>query len=193
MGAATIFNSKRAKIDTLEIDVVLSESHSADADATDHPVEQGVNITDHVRVKPETLTIEGLISNTPIPTAARAEKEQIWGDPGPAETARDTLTRLKNNGDLLTVITKLRTYTNMVITSLSFPRDSKTGNALKFSVTLKNVVVVRSETVKVNTTYKKKKDLGNQQPKKADEKTRGKSLLKSGKDALFSFFKPKGG
>lgn len=50
----------------LFFDVVPHESHSLGATVTEHPVEQGVTITDHVRPNPAQLTVEGFVSNAPI-------------------------------------------------------------------------------------------------------------------------------
>lgn len=52
-------------IGTIWIDVALSEKHSLTADVTEHPVEEGVNITDHVRPQPRTVQLEGLVTNHP--------------------------------------------------------------------------------------------------------------------------------
>jgi hypothetical protein len=48
------------------IDVSISEQHSLSADVTEHPVESGPNIVDHVRPQPRTVRIEGLVTNHPI-------------------------------------------------------------------------------------------------------------------------------
>ncbi len=51
---------------SLDIDATTNEQHDADNTVTDHPVETGANIADHVRQEPDALTITGTISNTPI-------------------------------------------------------------------------------------------------------------------------------
>lgn len=51
---------------SLEIDATTSEQHEAANTVTDHPVEQGASISDHVRQNPNALTISGVISNTPV-------------------------------------------------------------------------------------------------------------------------------
>lgn len=51
---------------SLVLDVAISEQHRSSATATEHPVEQGVNITDHIRPEADELTLEGFVSNTPI-------------------------------------------------------------------------------------------------------------------------------
>ncbi|MGE0785985.1 MAG: phage baseplate protein [Sandaracinaceae bacterium] len=48
------------------IDATPEERHRMSAIATDHDVERGVTITDHVRPEPRTLTLLAVISDTPI-------------------------------------------------------------------------------------------------------------------------------
>lgn len=47
------------------IDVSISEKHSIGADVTEHPVERGTNIVDHIRPKPREIQIEGFVTNHP--------------------------------------------------------------------------------------------------------------------------------
>jgi hypothetical protein len=53
-------------IGTIWIDVSLSETHQLSAQVTEHPVEDGVNITDHIRPQPRSIQIEGIVTNHPI-------------------------------------------------------------------------------------------------------------------------------
>jgi len=55
-----------AEIGPVWIDVSISEQHTIGADVSDHPVEDGPGITDHIRPTPRTIRIEGLITNQPI-------------------------------------------------------------------------------------------------------------------------------
>lgn len=50
----------------LHFDVVLSEEHEHGAEVSEHPVEQGVNIVDHVRPLADRVELEVFVSNTPI-------------------------------------------------------------------------------------------------------------------------------
>lgn len=63
----------------IELDAVISEAHESGADVTEHPVEAGVAITDHVRRKLRTLEIQGVVTSTPLVPApdsvAKAVKE----------------------------------------------------------------------------------------------------------------------
>jgi hypothetical protein len=47
-------------------DAVLSEEHTADAELTEHPVEEGVAIVDHIRPLADQLTLNVFVSNTPV-------------------------------------------------------------------------------------------------------------------------------
>lgn len=47
-------------------DAVLSERHDITSTITEHPVEQGTNIADHVRPDPVVINIQGVITQTPI-------------------------------------------------------------------------------------------------------------------------------
>lgn len=49
-------------------DVVLNETHNLSATITEHAVEQGVNVTDHVRPNVDKVSLEGFVSNTPLPS-----------------------------------------------------------------------------------------------------------------------------
>lgn len=59
----------------LEIDATVSEISDVTATATEHPVEEGVNITDHVRPDLLRVQLECIVSNTP--TRARVEGAAI--------------------------------------------------------------------------------------------------------------------
>ena len=59
----------------VEFDAVISLSPEDAVSITDHPVEQGSNITDHARDEPERLSIEGLVST--VPNAALDDDVEI--------------------------------------------------------------------------------------------------------------------
>lgn len=171
-------------IGSIELDAAISISHRAEVEVTQHPVEKGADIADHLRPKPEIVTIEGVVSNTPINvtqqtravefvgTGFRAEfqttarEEQPFGVPGYAEEAYAKLRDIKDNRELVTIVTPLKTYENMALTSLEIPQDAKTGDSLRFTATFQNVRVVENKVtnLKVATDPRanKKAKLGKQ-------------------------------
>ena len=54
------------EIASIWIDVSIREQHDLQAEATRHPVEEGADVTDHVRENPDTVQIEGVVTNQPI-------------------------------------------------------------------------------------------------------------------------------
>ncbi len=136
------------------IDCTISENHSLTNTITSHPVEQGANISDHSRPEPESLTLECLVSNTPASTALMqsiALQTEGGADQNPtyvagyAEGVWQRFTDLHNNPVLLSVTTTLKTYTSMLIESVSAPRTAKDAYALRFSVKLKKIIVVKNK------------------------------------------------
>lgn len=137
----------RVKIGTLEIDATVREQYSISAEVTDHPVERGANISDHSRRKPDVLRMECVVTNTPI-----AAPDQLpVGYEARAWRAYRYLEDLVEFGEAVTVVTILGVWENMLVTEVQVPRDRGTGDALAFSCSLKQVVIVESRTALVVT------------------------------------------
>lgn len=130
-------------VDTRVYDAVAKESHVGRAIVTDHPVEVGANISDHTRPLPAELRMSGVVSDMPL-----GEKYQ----PGRAREVYQELETFRDNGTMLTVLTKTKTYTNMVILSVASDADKNTDAAISFNLELKNVRIVNSQTVTLAKT-----------------------------------------
>jgi hypothetical protein len=171
-------------IGDLEVEATVSEQHSVQIDVTDFPVEHGANISDHKRVKPDSIRIEGIISNTPI-----AKQEQLPDNYGArVQKAFEYLEKLRDSGDLIVITTGLKLYQDMALVDAQIPRDVKTGDVLQFTASFKQIRVVSNRTVSVVTTrapngqpLNKK---GPQPTKEADESLKLKSILARGDDEL---------
>ncbi len=131
---------RKGKLAHITLDAELYERHTATSRVTRYPVETGVNISDHISIEPEAVTIEGLISDSPI----------IGGNAtGRYMTAFHELNRLWETRSLVTVVTHLKIYEEMAIRHLEFPRDGHTGGALRFTADLQKVVKAEARTTKV--------------------------------------------
>lgn len=146
-----LFQTVLGKIGEIVLDASISEQHSSTSEVPEHPVEKGAAFTDHVREKPDQLTIEGLISNHPLTeTQAARGKDAVGGEtptyrPGYEKEVDGRIREMKRSAQVLTVVTGLRTYEDMVIESYNVPRDSRSGEALRFTMVLRRVVVVQSK------------------------------------------------
>lgn len=146
-------------IDGFEIDAAVNEEHAFESDVTAHPVESGADVTDHVRARPISVTIEGVVSDTPFSDLAHRR-----GDSGPpSDDALARLLLLREEREPVTIRTSLREYENMVLESLSIPRSGTTGAALRFSASFREIRLVTSERTTVHVDLpraKKKVNLG---------------------------------
>lgn len=65
--------SDSGNLKQITFDATPSETHLISATVTEHPVEKGVALTDHVRPNPFKITLEVVISNTPIDLPSSAD------------------------------------------------------------------------------------------------------------------------
>lgn len=146
-----------------EIDVAELEEHVFENEITEHPVESGSDITDHVRARAITVTVDGVVSDTPFGALAKRRDELVivGGEAfaKPSEEAFARLLEINDTREPITIETSLRTYTDMVLESFRAPRNAGTGDALRFSATFKQIRLVTNErtTVLVSVPRGKKK------------------------------------
>lgn len=62
----TTFRENGSDADILPIDVTISRTTNYENELTTNPVEEGPDVSDHIRPKPITMQIEGIISETPL-------------------------------------------------------------------------------------------------------------------------------
>lgn len=136
-----------------EIDVALSEDHAFDSEVTVHPVEVGADIADHARARPITVALEGIVSDTPIGDLAsrRQQFTLINGEAfaRPSEEAFAFLQAIRDAREPVSIETSLRSYDNMMLQSLSVPRSTGNGDALRFRATFVQVELVTNERTTV--------------------------------------------
>lgn len=140
------------KLDTLVLDAIVTETLTMANEVTDHPVEDGPNISDHSRPKPDALTLDCVVSNAPLNgERGRVTKNGFTfssstkGDSTRADKALTALRDLRNKGALFSVICSLGTFESMGIESISIPRDVKNSDGLRFTVQVKRVRVVKNK------------------------------------------------
>lgn len=158
------------------VDASITERHSYQAEATEYPVESGATISDHIRNLPIEVSIEGVVSNTPIGAVAAARGDAGFvelndGSIVPAQTPVE-LARAKFEGiwrarQPIEIVTTLATFKNMVMTSLEIPRSASEGgeDAYRFNATFRQVTIVTTERVQVAVATpiaRKKKKVGAQ-------------------------------
>lgn len=175
----------------IEFDCSVSETHTAECEVTDHPVEMvagvGAVMTDHIRALPESIEINGLVTNTPLVylaslLAKSPVKPSVGIVPGRdrVNEAYLKLHELKNKGVLVDVVTSLRGYQNMAITSIVITRDASTGNVLNCTVGLREVKTATSLAFDLPIPDDVANNAKKEQAKKDKQKSKPKEKEKAG-------------
>lgn len=127
---ATIDNGARS----VTLDVDLNNQFDLSVEATDHPVEEGANITDHARAKPVEVKLTGFVSGSPLD-----------GSDGPTRVAlaRATLEGLLGDRKTCTLTTEARVYTSMLPIALSITRNAAQGDGLEFTIGFKEIRIAK--------------------------------------------------
>jgi len=154
-----LFGSKRTEIGNIIIDASVEETHSAKAVATRNPVEDGVDVTDHVRLLPFELKIKGVISDTPSVFGlirnpnlnVRDFVSTIIGKSKRSIDAFNKLVDLRNKRETFSVITNLKVYKNMILEEITVDRSAATANAIHFTASLTQIVKVGSKVLDVQS------------------------------------------
>lgn len=149
--------TSKTQIGAIALDAAITDTHEFSAEVTDHPLETGSSVQDHVYLNPDRLTIEGEISNSPV---------QIFGGllsgfSGISDRrveAYEELKALNKARAPITVVTGLAVYDNMVMDSLKFPRDQNTGQRLLFTAEFKKVTFVETKNVAISKDKTSKPD-----------------------------------
>ena len=134
------------------IDAAINEDHSFDSDVTDHPVETGADITDNIRAKPVQVTLDCVVSDTPIGAVASLRgNTDDNGQPlyKPSSDAYATMIAIRDARLPVTIVTSLATFENMALVSLSVPRNAQNGDALRFKATFKQIKFITNDRTTV--------------------------------------------
>jgi len=111
-------------------DAVIRAEHAQDLRRTEHPVQTGASISDHAYIMPARLILDIGMSD-----AMDEYSPGMWtGAPTKSVSAYQTMLALQYSRIPLTITTKLRSYTGMVIDSLSPEETAKTVAGLRMRV-----------------------------------------------------------
>ena len=134
----------------IELDAVLDESHEWSAEATSNPVEEGAPVTDHVIEQADKLSIRGVVTDAPL-NASSSILGFIGGGSADnkTQTVFDLLDTLIKKREVLTVYTKHKTYSDMVLTNVTIPRSASVGEAIEFRAEFIHIRKVATQTVDV--------------------------------------------
>ncbi len=140
-----------SSIGQIFLDVTVSESPEMTNRITKNPIEDGSSIADHVIQDPDVLTLEGIVTDDPIRflSGIRDLAERGLGSLTRSQSAFELIEKLKKEATVITVITGLKTYENMIISRFNPRRDNTTGFSLRFTLVLEQIEIKKSQTVSI--------------------------------------------
>lgn len=173
----------------LVFDAVFEETHEAELEVTDNPVETGVVVSDHAFMKPLKVTLSAGVTDTPLMVGT---DDPFASDAGRSRRAYELLTELQKKAEPFDLQTGLKLYENMVCTSVRTSQDKDSSGALLFTAELREVIVVYTQVVKypprkpgaTKRQASAKKDKGEQQGKEVTSKQEKSDLITKAMRAL---------
>lgn len=188
-----IFTNDADEAEVVTFDATLRETHSAGATVTEHAVETGADVADHVRPSVRKATFEVFVSDSPAEEPAtlmygtrgratsvdlRAGRErrmkrgasgygtkaaeyttetlkasanvlQFDGPFARRERVYEKLEQIRTEKRACIAICELAELDDVVITSLSAPLDSKSGDGIVFTLELTQIRFATSQIVEV--------------------------------------------
>jgi hypothetical protein len=126
-------------IGDLSMDLIVSEEEQLNGRATSNPVEEGYDVSDSIEVDPLVLKLSGFITNSPV--------KDVEGNLATRyQDSIQTLKEIRLQAVPITIVATQNVYENMAIEQLNIPRNAALGESVEFSLTLKQITIVRSQT-----------------------------------------------
>lgn len=127
-------------------DAYIRLEHKSTLKITSHPVETGASVSDHSYVEPSELKLEIMMSDV----VSTNSSDQFNNSNSRSVSAFQTLLEIQRKRSPVSVYTRLKTYKNMLISSLSVDDTADTVEALNASVTLVEIPMATLSTVKIS-------------------------------------------
>lgn len=160
MAFENLFIRTRKSLGGIQLDAVLKETHSNEIRLTKNPVEIGADITDHAIIEPKRINVVAEVTDTPLGAAALGEIiDLVTGLFGTSTSANITrsnaaynaLVQLMESREPIEVQTKLRLYSDMIITRINTAQEAGSSRIANIIIDLEELLIVESELVTLNS------------------------------------------
>lgn len=121
----------QSKVGVVTFDTMVTEEHRFTSRVTYFPVENGTIVSDHIINQPDVVILSGLVTDTPL---------NIFAPFNRSIAAFNALLQIHERREIINVVTGIKIYRNMAITSLDVPRTVKTGQTLTFNIELQRII-----------------------------------------------------
>lgn len=178
MGLQGILSAAQSKVQiilngntVLQFDCSEKETHSRQSPPTEFEVENGETISDHQTIKPFSLKLTGIITDSPVGSgetvittvatafvppigivgaaAGLAIASALDNSDSPSIAAYTQLLQLQALRLPVNILTSLSLYKNMFMSSISVPRDARNSGWLYFDVEFIQLLLVSPQTINI--------------------------------------------
>ena len=134
-----------ATIGDLQCDCIIDHVTTFNSSVTEHPIENGFVIADHVAREAMTLSLTAIITPTPV------SYFRIMGGTNPDRLgeAAAYLEQVHMAGEPITVVLPDGIYDNMVMTSCPIPRNVQDGFCYRLALEFVHVTIVSQKTEEI--------------------------------------------
>lgn len=152
-----------SKLTYMPFNLFISEKHSLKFRVSDHPLQDGSTISDHVHQEMQECTIEGMFTNHPMRKLEEVNEVKFKDEyatsevkPTVSNTALANFEKLKllaKQRKPVRLVCSLEIYPKMVITGIDYDRDSKSGSSIRFTMTLRELKTASLTAYKSDYAY----------------------------------------
>ena len=152
-----VVSSGFTKLKHVPFDLFIAEKHSLKFRVSDHPLQDGSTISDHVHRELREVTVEGMFTNHPIRQDEPKDRVTFKDEFATSEVKQsvtntalakfEELKRLADARKPVRLVCSLEIYPKMVITAIDYDRDKDSGSAIRFTMTLRELKTVSLKSV----------------------------------------------
>lgn len=149
-------NGNKAKLKYMPFNLFTTEKHKLSFKVSDHPLQDGTTVSDHVHQEMREVTIEGMFTNHPLRPLEEVNEVKFKDEyatsevkPSVSNTALANFEKLKQlakKREPVRLVCSLEIYPKMVITGIDYDRDEKSGSSIRFTMTLREIEIVSLKT-----------------------------------------------
>lgn len=132
-------------------DGFMEVEHTSKVQITSHPIQTGANISDHAYEEPDELNMKIIMSDAMSSISEDSEKQFAGIAYTRSVGAYKILRELLKQKKVFSVGTRLKTYDNMMMQSLTVNDNADSMNGLVADISMRQIFVVNEKTVKVST------------------------------------------
>jgi hypothetical protein len=127
----------------IQVDSNLSENITFSNQIPSHPIESGYSVSDAIIREPVEVSLDCIVAKDSLAEQSLVQDSSAFRP----DNTYAKLEKLVRSATLVTAVTSVRIFRNMGIVSLSIPRTSQDGLNLKFTINLREVIVVKSKMI----------------------------------------------